>query len=43
MKQKCVSDWSWKVISIVLVPPLNHTSAVDLEVTGGTQDSILLC
>ena len=43
MKQKYVSDWSWKVISIVLVPPLDHTSAVDLEMTGGTKDSILLC
>lgn len=28
------SDWSWKIISIVLVPPLDHTSAVDLGMTG---------
>ena len=43
VKQRNVSDWSWKVISIVLVPPLDPTSAVDLEMTGGTEDSILFC
>lgn len=37
------SDWSWKVTSIVLVPALDHTSAVDLEMTGGRADSIPLC
>lgn len=40
---KDASDWSWKVISIVVVPPLDHTSAVDLEMTGGRAGNILLC
>lgn len=37
------SNWSWRVISIVLVPPLDHTSAVDLEMAGGRANNILLC
>lgn len=37
------SDWSWKVISVVLVPPLDHTSAVDLEMTSGRAGNVLLC